>query len=202
MSAARRRVALGFVLAEFGNAMPEIKRSNPKAFETILSGLKALDGLQGRVGWFPSAKYEDGTPVAYVMALNEFGHGNTPPRPSGRQTVAENKSAWRDLTLSASRQTVQGKISAYDAVAKLTQKAENDWKETILKLQSPPLSPVTLELRAMKKRDPNLRITAATVGIAALRVSQPGYQTPDVSNKPLIDSGFAIATMSNVVEVA
>jgi hypothetical protein len=37
-------------------------------------GVKAID-----VGFFPSAKYPDGTPVAYVAAINEFGVTFTHP---------------------------------------------------------------------------------------------------------------------------
>lgn len=185
------------------NAMP-YKRENPNAFKTILMGLDALNAVQGRVGWFPSAKYENGVPVAYVMAIQELGSpgNNIPARPTARPTIAQNQGAWRDLALSASRQTIRGKISAYDAVAKLTQKAENDWKETILRVTDPPLSPVTIELRAMKKANPNLKVTQTTVWEAIRRIKAPGYKPPSVNTKPLIDSGHAIATLTNVVEVA
>lgn len=177
------------------------ERSKNNAFKVLIKALESLDGVTGKVGWFPGLAYESGIPVAQVMALNEFGHGPTPARPTGRITIAENKSAWRDLALSASRQTVQGKISAYQAVSKLTEKAEGDWKRSIENLYSPALSPVTIELRAMKKRDPNLKITGATVGIAARRVRQPGYQTPAVNTKPLIDTDFAHSTLTHRVDV-
>ena len=103
--------------------------------------------------------------------------------------------------MSGSRQTLQGKITAYQAVSKLTEKAEGDWKKSIEDLLSPPLSPVTIELRAMKKRDPNLKITGATVGEAARRVKQPGYKTPAVNTKPLIDTDFAHSTLTHRVDV-
>jgi hypothetical protein len=83
----------------------------------------------------------------------------------------------------------------------LTITAEGDVAEHIANVTSPPLSPITIELRAMKKRDPGLVITARTVGIAAQRVKEAGYATPDVSAKPLNDTGFLIATLtSDVVE--
>ena len=42
-----------------------------------------------KVGFFSTAKYDDGTPVAAVAAINEFGLAETPERPFFRQAVAE-----------------------------------------------------------------------------------------------------------------
>lgn len=63
----------------------EVKQSNPNAFKILLANLSTLDGLVGKTGWFATAKYEDGTPVAYIAAINEFGvtinhPGGTPYR--------------------------------------------------------------------------------------------------------------------------
>lgn len=47
------------------------------SFDKIKARLDAIpEGFANRVakvGWFPSAKYEDGTPVAYVAAIQEYG---------------------------------------------------------------------------------------------------------------------------------
>lgn len=178
----------------------KLTRSNPKAFATITNALKELSGLQGKVGWFESAKYENGTPVAYVMMLNEVGHGKTPPRPVMRPTAAENTKKWGETAVGAARQVVAGVLSGTGAMDIITTQAEGDVSKTIADLTSPALSPVTIELRAMKKRNPDLKITGATVGIAAQRVKQPGYVTPNVSTKPLVDSGLAISTLTHIVE--
>ena len=53
--------------------MATIKQSNPKAFEVLAQGLGELDGVIGRAGWFETSKYEDGTPTAYIAAIQEFG---------------------------------------------------------------------------------------------------------------------------------
>lgn len=39
------------------------------------------------VGFFASAKYMDGTPVAYVAAIHEYGWGNVPERPFLRASI-------------------------------------------------------------------------------------------------------------------
>ena len=41
-----------------------------------------------KVGFFSSARYEDGQPVAEVAAIQEFGGGNVPERPFFRQAIA------------------------------------------------------------------------------------------------------------------
>src|ERR1700761_5955410 len=77
--------------------MASLKRQNPKAFEQLSVKLKELDGLELRVGWFESPRYEDGTPVAGVAAVQEFGAhinhpGGTPYAigPDGRAVFVSN----------------------------------------------------------------------------------------------------------------
>jgi hypothetical protein len=176
-------------------------RSNPKAFEVLLGKLKELDRVQTAVGWFPGAKYDDGTPVALAAAANEFGHGPTPPRPFFRPTIAAEQTAWSRYAAQGAKAVLAGKISAFDVMDGLGERAQEDVKETINQITSPALSPITLELRSMKHKDPNLRITGAIVGQAAARVRQPGYQlasgTPD---KPLIDTKNLITTLTHTTE--
>lgn len=71
--------------------MATITRSNPGCFKVLAEGLKQLDGKIGRAGWFETSKYEDGTPVAHIAAVQEFGAsishpGGTPYKigPGGR----------------------------------------------------------------------------------------------------------------------
>jgi hypothetical protein len=179
----------------------ELKRSNPKAFEVLLGKLKELDGIESRVGFFPSAKYDDGTQVALVASVQEFGHGPIPPRPFFRPTISAEQQAWAAYAAQGAKAVLDGKLSAFDVMDGLGERAQEDVKETINQITSPPLSPITLELRAMKHRNPNLRVTAATVGEAAARVRQPGYQlasgTPD---KPLIDTRLLITTLTHTTE--
>lgn len=178
----------------------KLTRSNPKALETISVNLQSLASVQGKVGWFETSKYPDGTPVAYVAALNELGHGKTPPRPTMRPTAIEQRNAWTELAGYLATQVLQGKITGYQAMDTLTLQAEGDVGKTLAEITTPELSPITIELRYMKKKNPGLVVTAATVGQAAARVAQPGYVTPDVSVKPLNDTGLEIATLTHIVE--
>lgn len=178
----------------------ELSRGSPKGFKTLELKLKELSGLYGQVGWFENSKYSpSGIPVAGVMAIQELGHGPIPPRPFFRPTATDKKQEWSGVAAAGAKQVLNGALNGEQAMEQLTVKAENDVKDTILNITEPKLSPITIELRAMKKRDPNLHITGATVGIAAAKVNKPGYQTPSVSVKPLIDSGKAIATLTHKV---
>ena len=49
-------------------------------------------GVSGvKVGFFSTAKYQDGTPVAAVAAWNEFGTKTIPERPFFRNALAESE---------------------------------------------------------------------------------------------------------------
>ena len=178
-----------------------VKRSNPKGFETLAARLKELAGIETRVGWFPGAKYETGTPVAYVAAIQEFGSGPIPPRPFFRPTIMAEENNWKQYAAQGAKAVLNGKATAHDVMDGLGERAQEDVKETINRITSPPLSPITLELRAMKHKNPGLKITGKTVGEAAARVRQPGYQlasgTPD---KPLIDTKTFITTLTHTTE--
>lgn len=179
----------------------ELKRSRSNSLEALSLKLKELEGVQAKTGWFPAAKYEDGTPVAYAAALNELGHGNTPARPTMRPTAIAKKEEWSKIAAEGARQIVKGNATAFDVMDSLGLRAEVDVASAIAHLSSPPLSPVTIEIRAMKKKNPDLKITGATVGIAAQRVKQPGYQTPSgVSTKPLNDTGTMFNTLTHITE--
>lgn len=184
--------------------MPEFKRSNPKGLSLLGATLDAISDVTGKVGWFESARYENGVSVAYVASIQELGattgHGVIPPRPFMRTTASEQKEQWAQIAAQVSREIIQGKRAPQDAMQALTLKAEGDVGKKIAEITEPPLSPVTLEIRAMKKHNPDLQITAATVGEAARRVKEPGYQTPDVSTKPLNFTGHMIATLTSTVE--
>jgi hypothetical protein len=183
--------------------MTQVRRSNPGAFQKLSLKLKELSGIETRVGWFPGAKYEDGTPVAYVAAIQEYGAGPIPPRPFFRTTAAGEQHAWRQYAAQGAKAVLKGAVTARDVMDGLGERAQEDVKETINQITTPPLSPVTLELRAMRHKNPGLKVTGKTVGEAAWRVRQPGYKlaagTPD---KPLVDTKLMLTTLTHTTETA
>jgi hypothetical protein len=178
-----------------------VKRSTPKCFEALELRLKELARVETAVGWFPGARYENGTPVAMVASVQEFGSGPIPPRPFFRTTITDQKAAWAGFADLGARAILRGTHTAYDVMDALGELAQEDVKETINQITAPPLSPITLELRAMKHKDPALKVTGKTVGIAASRVKQPGYKlAAGTPTKPLVDTKLLITTLTHVTE--
>jgi hypothetical protein len=161
-----------------------------------------LSGIETKVGFFPSAKYENNGPyVAKIAAIQELGAGPIPPRPFFRPTIAKEKTAWMGYAADGAKAILAGKTTAFSVMDALGERAQEDVKETINQITSPPLSPITLELRAMKHKNPALKVTGALIGEVAAKVRQPGYKlasgTPD---KPLIDSKKLITTLTHTTE--
>lgn len=167
--------------------------------------LEQLGKVKGQVGFFESAKYADGTPVAYVAAIQEFGdpeHG-IPPRSFMRPTMASRQNVWRELAQSQARAVVRGEVSAVAMMDRIGLQAAGDISKTISQITSPPLSEVTIELRRRKRA--GHAISGKTVGDAARAVSAEGYQQGDAGaaeNKPLVFSGILLASLSHNVEGA
>jgi hypothetical protein len=153
----------------------DIKQSNPDAFKALNLGLKVLEKIQGKVGWFSTYNYPDGTPVAEVAAQNEFGNAskNIPPRPTVRPAAIDNKDKWARIANQGAKQVINGKTTAYDVMNKITLVAESDISKNIAKLTQPPLAARTIAERQARGNN---------------------------SVKPLVDTGLEIATLTSVVE--
>lgn len=180
----------------------QMRRENPRALETIALKIKALDGLEGRVGWVDNKAYPSGINVAQVAAIQELGapSRSIPPRPFLRPTAIKQQQKWQETATALAKQSITGNLSPVGMMTGICLQAQGDVYRTITELTEPPLSPITLELRAMKRRNPSIVITGATVGEAARRVKQPGYQLMSgTSEKPLIDSGLLLGTLSHEV---
>lgn len=160
----------------------------------MAEGLSKASSVE--VGFLENATYPDGTSVAMVAALDEFGHGNTPARPYFRSMIAKHKGEWPkaigDLL----------KDNAYDAAKTLAQVGagvKGQLQQSIVDTTSPPLSKVTLMLRKMKAEYPDLVVSGKTVGEAAARVAA-GESTDGVSTKPLVESGHLLNSADFRVE--
>lgn len=180
----------------------EIKSSNPKAFAKLKAALKDLDGYETKVGWFESAVYESGRPVAAVAAGNEFGipDRSIPARPFMRPTVDESTSQWTETATRMSTRVLEGKMSAEKAMDVLGQQAEANIAKTITQVLTPPLSPITLGAR--KYRQQGKEVTGATIGEIARKLKEGKLDVSGVSTKPLQDTGVMLDTLTHVTERA
>lgn len=161
----------------------KVERKITPQGENFYKAIKDLDKNKkvGKVGWFKGAKYADGTQVAYVATIQEYGvpEKNIPPRPTMRPTVSAKQNEWKNI----SEQLIKGILDNGGSIEKVLdaigQRAAGDIRETIRTLQSPPLKQSTIDARLSKKAD------KTTLGLLS---------------KPLIDSKILLNSLTSVVE--
>lgn len=164
--------------------------------------LKQADGTSLQTGWFESARYEDGTPVAGIAAQNEFGNPkiSIPARPFLRPTVDNQKGDWAQLMDSAAAQILAGNISMKDALNGLGLKSVADIKNSITTGGFPALSPITIALR--KLRNQNVPIGGKTVGWVAAAIAEGKTAPGELGDQsfgnqdPLRETGYMISTLT------
>jgi len=140
-------------------------------------------GAEVRVGFLEGAKYDDGTPVAQVAAIQEFGapRAGIPPRSFFRTMIAAKKDGWGDAvaaTLKASD------FDAAKALGLVGQGISNQLQESIENTNSPPLSPVTLMLRSLYPVRSE-GVTSRREVVEARMLVELGEQPGPVNTKPL-----------------
>lgn len=163
--------------------MATVRRSNPDGFRILNARLKELDDKQARTGWFSSAVYADGTPIAYVALIHEMGSPvkNIPPRPFMRPTVLRERNNWKEIMLAGSKAILRGTASSYDVMEAVSAKAAGDVRKTISQIWNPPLKEATVKARARR------------------------YKSKEITQslrKPLVDTAKMINSLTNKVEDA
>ena len=166
--------------------------------------LEALKNRKVDVGWFSSAKYEDGTSVAYVASIQEFGvaQRSIPPRPFIRPTITEQEAKWKELTARGARAIAKGNSDTHSVLTQIGGKASGDIRKAISRVVSPPLTLTTLLLR--KRKIQGDKITGKTVGEAYRAANFVGPRSKKdksadvsgVSKKPLVFSKILLNTLT------
>jgi len=151
----------------------KVKRKSNPAFD---KAIKQLDKAKtARVGWFESAQYKDGTPVAYVATIQEYGSpkNKIPPRPFFRNAIEANKQEWKGIANEYGKHIVNGKATIDQAMEAIGLVAAGDVRKSISEIMEPPLAESTIKTR--NKRG-------------------------NTSVKPLVDTGYMVSTVTSVVE--
>ena len=131
-----------------------------------------FEGLVAQVGLPSGIAYPDGTPVAIVGAIQEFGApvAKIPARPFIRPTVKEQKDEWVNIMKKTIPKVALDKMTAFDVLDLVGRVAASDIQTKISSIYSPPLSPITIKRKG--------------------------------SAKPLIDTGLMLASIQNAVNKA
>lgn len=188
--------------------MKIIQKAGPgkEKLKKLLADLK--NAKVSKVGWFESAKYEDGTPVAYVASIQEFGapSQSIPSRSFMRTTILEKQQEWRRIVQVETKLLFKNNSSPVQILEIIGLIAVGDIRKKISQILTPPLSMTTILLRKLKKEGG--QVTGAAVGDAFNTANFVGPRAKKdksaniagVSTKPLVDTGYLLATLINVTE--
>lgn len=143
--------------------------------EKLSEILKNSNNKVAKIGWFETAKYEDGTSVAYIASIQEFGNSRIPARLGMRKTIANKRNHWQSVLNSEFKKVIENKSTLDKALELIGIVASGDFRETITKVVSPPLKPSTIKARLRK------RANGKTIGLLT---------------KPLIDSKLLLNSLT------
>ncbi|UAW63482.1 hypothetical protein KMZ15_05125 [Mycoavidus sp. HKI] len=162
--------------------MTKVKRTLGPGGARLYNALKQIDSKVAKVGWFESSKYENGTPVAYVAAIHEYGvpEKNIPTRATMRPTLQAQRAPWVSLAQAGLTGVFRGTETASTAMEKIGAKAAGDIRKAISQLHTPPLKVKTVKARLRGKKQG--RVVSLTIA------------------KPLVDSGVLLNTLTHLVE--
>ena len=161
----------------------QIQRSGRS--DAIKKMLKDLESKQIQVGFFETAKYPDGTPIAYVAAIQEFGYGPIPPRPFMRPAELQNQNKWQAGIAMGVKAALNGVTTINDALVQVGKVAAGDVSKAIKAVTAPPLEKATVDARKRRLSKRSAR-----------------KANPKTISKPLVDTGEMLqAVTSAVVDV-
>lgn len=161
--------------------MAKVIRQKSPAADKLDLALKELAAKQAKAGWFESSKYQDGTPTAYVASIHEFGVAdkNIPPRPFMRPAMQNHMNQYQAIAKRSAKAILNGDMTAADGMGLLGETARANIQLAIRQVVNPPLKPATVAARLRRYSDKK------TIGLL---------------QKPLIDTGYMLATVSYAVE--
>lgn len=151
---------------------------NLNASVKLEQAIEGLESKQLRVGFFDTARYDDGTPVAYVATIQEFGYpeGNIPARPFMRPTVTDKQSQWKSRLAAGAKHVTAGKMTVPQMLGQFGMQVAGEVSQSIAAVTTPALKASTLAARKSKRK------------------------SSGVSTKPLVDTGLMIQSVSSKVE--
>ena len=134
--------------------MATVKRNTVK-FDAAMKEIvgKLTNASTVRVGFPADATYNDGTPVALVAAVQEFGapSRNIPPRPFMRGTVNEHSGEWARFL---EKQIVANDYDAAKTLGQLGEGIKGQLIDAITNFSDPPNAPSTLKKKQQRSTSP------------------------------------------------
>lgn len=146
-----------------------VKRTTHVDMSRLVALAKEIEANEVAAGWLETARYEDGTPVAYISSIQEFGHApHIPPRPFMRPTVESQSPEWAKIY----GHVIKNASSGTAVLEVMGGKIAGDMRESISELTSPAIAESTIKARQSKGNG---------------------------STKPLVDTRVMINTLTHIV---
>lgn len=157
--------------------MAQVKRIPGPGRANLERVLKYLETHEAAAGWFNSSVYPDGTPVAYVAVIQEFGapEQGIPSRSYQRVTIAERQKHWSVLFGKGIKAALEGRVDPEDVLNGLGLQVAGDMRKTLSRITTPELKESTLRARAKRR----------------------GVDIESVNKDPLRDSNLMVNTLNN-----
>lgn len=132
------------------------------------------------VGFFEHSAYEDGTPVAGVASVQEFGSvaNNIPPRPFFNPTLEDNEKKYAKIMAKNFENILEGKTNTSQALGQIGEFVKGDIQESIRAVTSPTLSKRTIAARA--KKNSKGKASAKPLVDTGLMIQSVDYEVSDV----------------------
>ena len=150
-----------------------------------------------KVGFLEGSQELDGTSSPMVAAIQEFGapKKGIPPRPFFRAMISKHSGEW-PAELAAILK--EAKYDAAKSLDKMGSEIASELRQSIIDMNDPPLSPVTIMLRSMKNEYEGLPFYDK-FKIAVARV-QAGKSAKGASEKPLVDTRALLKNVDYIVK--
>lgn len=129
-----------------------VTRTGP-GVATVETALAGLNGVQAKTGWFETAHYPDGTAVAYVATIHEFGTPNNRPpmRPFMRPAVADHGREWIDQLGQGAKMCLTTGADPAGVLEAVALGAAGNVAEKIQAVMAPALAEVTVKRKGFSK---------------------------------------------------
>ena len=112
--------------------LEKVRENLAKAARRAQELKRSLNGRSVTVGIPACAKYPDGTPVARVAAMVEYGTAKMEPRPFMRTARAENSAKWRAMLKTAARNAALGKTTIDKALMRVGETMKRDIQDAVM----------------------------------------------------------------------
>ena len=126
----------------------KVQQRGGKKIQRLLreAGKGGVSGV--KVGFFSTARYEDGTPVAAVAAWNEFGTETIPERPFFRNALAESERGVSNIL--AKGIDTEKMVVDEQLAGRVGEYVQGKIQDSIVALNDPPNSPATIAQKRKK----------------------------------------------------